>query len=488
MRIYSSTEGLYERSMNSMKTRLPVAWRCAVGCARSMCLRSSLLLLMALSAGCSLLTWTAEFPSRTFKMIIPGMDSGPAVDPVAVQEQLLRSADIFLIGLTTSAEQLRRDGAPISQAELQTMKISYTTTILALVTGPNALTNLLDMIDLITRNRLMAEGYWLPEVYGESARPFLDICREAETQLWQLATPMLTAAQQEELRQTLLTLHQQDRDRQTLLPTQALSFVTEGAKISQKQRSAPASVFSLFRLDPLSGLDPATRELAETRLFAQRALFIAQRMPDLMRWEMELFTLKTAEMPQLQQLLTNSTQLAAAADRFSQVAAQLPSLLRTEREQLLGALKEQEAGLSALAREVRQMLATGGQMADSTNLTLKTFQEVLARFNSGPQEPNAEPFRIREYTDAAAQIHATATELVVLLQALDGLAGSPHLAQVSSQFSVLTQHAQTSGREVVDYAFQRALVLVVLGCGAVLATALIYRVLNARLSRWLTRA
>ena len=240
-------------------------------------------------------------------------------------------------------------------------------------------------------------------------------------------------------------------------------------------------------LDPLSGLDPATRELAETRLFAERALFIAQRMPDLLRWEMELFTVKTVEMPQLQQLLTNSTQLAAAADRFSQVAVQLPTLLSTERERVLEALKEQETGLSSLAREVQQTLATGGQMADSTNMTLKTFQEVMARFNSGPQDPSAEPFRIREYTDAAAQIHATATELVVLLQALDGLAGSPHLAQVSSQFSVLTQHAQTSGREVVDYAFQRALLLVLLGCGAVLATALVYRVLNATLSRWLTR-
>jgi hypothetical protein len=113
--------------------------------------------------------------------------------------------------------------------------------------------------------------------------------------------------------------------------------------------------------------------------------------------------------------------------------------------------------------------------------------EGMARFNSGPQDPRAEPFRIREYTDAAAQIHATATELVVLLQALDGLAGSPHLAQVSSQFSVLTQRAQTSGKEVVDYAFQRALLLVLLGCGAVFATALVYRVLNARLSRWLMK-
>jgi hypothetical protein len=210
-------------------------------------------------------------------------------------------------------------------------------------------------------------------------------------------------------------------------------------------------------------------------------------MPNLLRWEMELFTLKTVELPQLQQVLTASTQLAAAADRFSLVAAQLPALLSTEREELLGALQEQETGLSTLAKEVQQTLATGSQMADSTNLTLKTFQEVMAQLDSGPQDPNAEPFRIEAYTDAAARIQAAATELVALLQALDGVAGSPHLAQVSAQFSVLTQQAQTSGREVVDYAFHQALLLVLFGCGAVLATALVYRVLSARLSKWLAR-
>jgi hypothetical protein len=411
------------------------------------------------------------------------MGSGSSVDPVDVQEQLLRSADIFLIGMTTSADHLRRDGTPLSQVELQALKISYTTTTLALVTSPNSLTNLLDLTVLITRSRLMVETYWLPEVYGESARPFLDICREVETQLWHTAASFLTAAQQEELRQTIHALHQQDKNSRTLLPAQALNFVTEGAKVSYKRRSEPSSVFSLLMLDPLSGLDPATRELAETRLFGERVLFIAHWMPNLLRWEMELFTAKTIELPQLQQMLTASTQLAAAADRFSQATAQLPTLLSTEREQLLGALKEQEAGLSALAKDVQQMLTTGGQMADSTNLTLKTFQEVVAQLNSGPQDPNAEPFRIQAYTDAAARIQAAATELVALFQALDGLAGSPHLAQVSAQFGVLTQQAQASGREVVDYAFHKALLLISFACSAVLATVLIYRMVSARLSR-----
>jgi hypothetical protein len=169
-------------------------------------------LLVAFSAGCSLLKWNAEFPGRTFRAIIPGMDSGTAVDPVDVQDQLLRSADIFLAGLTTASDKLRRDGAPISQVDLQTMKISYTTIVLTLATGPNAMTNLLDMLVLITRSRMMVEAYWLPEVYGESARPLLETCRDTETQLWQVATPLLTAARGEELRQTIQTVHQQDRD------------------------------------------------------------------------------------------------------------------------------------------------------------------------------------------------------------------------------------------------------------------------------------
>ena len=349
------------------------------------------------------------------------------------------------------------------------------------------MTNLLDMVVVVTRGRMMVEAYWLPEVYGESARPLLETCREMETQLWQMVTPILTAAQQEELRQTIHTLHQQDRNLQPLLPSQALNFITDVAKLSQRKRSEPASVFSLLMLDPLSGLDPATRELAETRLFAERALFIARRMPTLLRWEMELFTVKTADLPQIQQLRTHSAQLAAAADRFSQVAAQAPMMLATEREQLLTALKDQEHGLSGLTKEVQLMLATGRQMADATNGTLKTFQDISAQFKAGPTDPNTPPFRINDYTAAAAQIHTTATELVALLQALDGLAGSPHLAQVSSQFGVLTQQVQAGGREVVDYAFQRGLLLVILCCGVVLTTALVYRILTVRISRRLTK-
>src|SRR5262245_55208078 len=110
-----------------MKPLLPFLWQRAGGCTCRVLVRSLLLLLVAFNTGCSLFTWSRELPSRTLTLIIPGMDSKPAIDPVDLQEELMRSANIFLAGVTTAADKLRRDGAPISQTDLLTQKISYTT-------------------------------------------------------------------------------------------------------------------------------------------------------------------------------------------------------------------------------------------------------------------------------------------------------------------------------------------------------------------------
>jgi len=80
----------------------------------------------------------------------------------------------------------------------------------------------------------------------------------------------------------------------------------------------------MFQVDPLAGLDPAVRELTQTRLFADRALYVVQRMPRLLRWQTELLGLNTAQIPAVRQL----TELMLALDRtiastnLTQLAAQ----------------------------------------------------------------------------------------------------------------------------------------------------------------------
>lgn len=90
---------------------------------------------------------------------------------------------------------------------------------------------------------------------------------------------------------------------------------------------------------------------------------------------------------------------------------------------------------------------------------------------------NTEPFRIQDYTQTAAQLEATAQRLTELLVTFDQTLGSTNLAKLTAQVSPVVQQAQTSSKEVVDYAFWKGVLLLVIA----FAIALIYRFLVARL-------
>ena len=87
------------------------------------------------------------------------------------------------------------------------------------------------------------------------------------------------------------------------------------------------------------------------------------------------------------------------------------------------------------------------------------------------------PFRIQDYTQSAAQIEATAGRLTEFLGMLDRTMSSSNLTQFSAQVGRVVQQAQAGGKEVVDYAFWKGILLVVI----VLVAALIYRFLVTRL-------
>jgi hypothetical protein len=122
-------------------------------------------------------------------------------------------------------------------------------------------------------------------------------------------------------------------------------------------------------------------------------------------------------------------------------------------------------------------------MAGNVNDALKTFDVVMQRLDSGPPDPNAEPFRIRDYTEAAVQLDAAAQRLQELLLTFDRIVGSTNLARLTAQVAPAVEHAESRGKGVVDYAFRKLLLLAVLTCGAVMATVLATRYVTARILR-----
>ena len=175
------------------------------------------------------------------------------------------------------------------------------------------------------------------------------------------------------------------------------------------------------------------------------------------------------------------------------MAEQLPKQVSTEREEILKALQSQEKGLAALAGEFRQTLNAGAQMSTSLNTTLTTFDALMKRFgvgetnNTSPPATNAEPFRIQDYTQTAAQLEVTARQLTELLRTLDQTVSVTNLAKLTAQVAPVVQQAQAGGKDVVDYAFRRAILFVAIACGIVLMTVLLHRLLGGRLASTKTK-
>lgn len=433
--------------------------------------------------GCTLLETTLEVPGRAVMTLLPGLNDGP-IDPVELQGQLLRFADNYLSGIIAGSEPLQRRGQKLHPAELQTLRLDYSDNVLSIAAGQNAFADLLDMVTLVSLTRMTVEDHWIPGEYGASAQSLLSACKVGESQIWKIADDLLSDDQSKDLRAAIAAWHTENPMPEGFRAVRAMGFAKMIAKASESKRGGMLpSVFNLLNIDPLAGLDPATRELAQTRLFGERALFLAQRMPALVRQQTELLAWETAGMPEAKELMSSAAQLSEAADRFSKVAEQVPGAVSAEREKIVAALAEQRPGLVSLAAQTQAALAAGAQMAGATDGALKSFGTVLAQLNADPKppDPKAEPFRIRDYAETAERIERAAGRLNGLFETFLQSTDPARFAVLSARFDALSAQAQAQARQTVDYAFHKALVLIGVLCGATLATALAYRLIATRL-------
>lgn len=433
-------------------------------------LRYAPALLLALLPGCGVVESTVDLPAQAIRAVTPETRKPRGADPAELQSTVIRLSDSLLYRVARDLDKLRREGRSLPRKEGLALKIRLVTELVSISSGPNAVANLLDLTVFVGLLRSAAEKHWKPAVFGDSADPALQSCRRVEAELWEMVSAVLTPEQIAELKQAIEGW-QKDHPNPAELPVaRAVGFD------SPTDGSGPStSLFKLLRLDPLAGLDPATQEIARTRAFAERALYVAQKMPMLLRWQSELLLLDLADSPSLKQAAEGAAQIGASSDRLAKVAEQLPDRVTKEREAVVAAFREQE-------KEIAAVLSSGTQMSTSLHATITAFDALMKRFGVGePDRPksSAEPFRINDYAAAAAQLDATAKQLTELVKALDHTAASLDATKLSAQIAPAVQRAEAGGKDLIDHAFRRALILV----GIVFAAALLYRILAPRLPR-----
>jgi hypothetical protein len=245
---------------------------------------------------------------------------------------------------------------------------------------------------------------------------------------------------------------------------------------------ARGNLFSMLGLDPFKDLDPAIREITQTRELAERSIYYMQRLPTLLDMQVELLTYQLAVMPETRQVLSDVDRVSVIGSASDRVARTLPELLDKQREalvaQLLRLLNVESSNLGSLAGELRATLDAGTGTANALHGALQSVEHITTAFAPQPgapppKEPRS-PFDIRQYTEMLKQATITAQQLEALTQRADAA-----LPVVRS----LTAEAASRLDQVLDRLFILLLLLVFAAAAAVLLAALAYRRIVARFAR-----
>ena len=445
-------------------------------------LLATALLTVGLNA-CTLIERTAELPYVAVATVAHEFSGGSATyDPVELQENILRYAGTFINAVIDGTEKLEKNGQPVSREFMVLARLRMASDVVSLATGSNSLSNLISLMIYTRSIRISLDEFWGPKEFGDSVRPLLSRVREREKNITEIADGILTRDQMNDVLKAVDEWHSTHNMADPQIGDVAsVSLVNQIIRQGSQSKTSDnsGSVFALLNLDPLAGLDPATRELTETRLFGERALFMGQYMPQMVEWQMELLTTRTSRVPEVRKLIENATTLTLAGDQIGKTAAELPNLIRTEREKVLSALKDQQGSLAELAKEMAVTMGQGSAMAVQTDLALKTFQGIIDTFKNWPVDPNSKtpPFNVLDYAETASQIASMSAKVSDLLQNVHSASGQQGIVE-------MVQAIQKQAEVTSQYLMKQFLLLILLSsliiAGVTLGTLMLYKSLSKR--------
>jgi hypothetical protein len=392
-----------------------------------------------------------------------------------LQLRTMRFADEYVASITVPIREFQAaTDNPADRLTSQNWLLSQATAAYTIASSPSPVVNVVDMVVLVELSRMVIEDAWVGERFGARAAPLRDAYLRLEPQALELVQGTLTADQTAELQRLIREWRAQNPNVTAISYVHFRDVATSMGKTSAGGGQSFGGLFSMLGLDPFRNLDPAVREITQTRELAERTIYYAQRVPNLLDMQVERLTFEMATMPEMKRLLTNADQVAVAASTTGRVIGDLPNMLTHEREaairQLLDAVTTETALTRQLVIEVRGAFEAGTATSNSLDATIHSFQQLLAGFEkprpAGVAQTPGKPFDITDYTAAAAQITRAATELQQLVAGVDR--GSPELIQAAQQ-------AKFTLQDVVDHAYRRIAELIGLVLIGSVAAALAYR-------------
>jgi hypothetical protein len=393
-----------------------------------------------------------------------------------VQIRVMRFADEYVGRIVGPLNTLQARTADVHERlDAQNWKVSQATAAYINASESNPVTGTVDMIVLAVLSRMVVED----DQRGGPARLRSASLRETheklEREAWELGGSIMDEQQREQLRNAIHAWRAANPDVRAV----ALVHFADVSQIlaSDQKGFMSRGLLGFISIDSTWGLDPAVREIAQTRQVVQRSIYYAQRAPQLLDMQVERLTYQLAAMPETRSLLLNVDRTADAAQRAGRLADVLPAVVAQEREaaidQMMGQLGLQQAKLRALVQDLHGMLDAGTVTSSSLNTTIQSLDSLVARFKPGTPPVNAaadprapavaKPPLISQYADALRELANTTEELQKLVVTLDDRSGGVER---------LVHSASADAKELARYLLVLILLLT-LGLAAIIVAAVL---------------
>jgi hypothetical protein len=399
-------------------------------------------------------------------------------DPIYIYLQLGMLSDRVVSSIVRETEDPLEATEDLNQREsLLHLRLDVATALWNAASGPNPWANAIDTLVTLDVARRMVNGPGLTTALGDHRDEVVRVLDSALADTRALARDFLSPAEFAALEAALSTTDTSKLDSSALDTIDLQKLLAGAQKRAPGQNPGLPSLLGLLGVDPLASLDPATREIAETRQFGERLLFNVQRLPYLMRMNAELLANDVAQQLDVDQAVGAVDRASATMSQIGRVVEGLPDRISVERQKLVADLASESGRLGGLAREWRGAFEAATGTAGAANLALKTFDGVAQRMEGPPGAAPAsgESLDVKEIGRTAAGVGDAAANLTTLLGRLQQTLENPALERVPALAGSVVGEAEATARRLLWTAFGLGCLLVAIACAAAIVTSRLVR-------------
>lgn len=434
----------------------------------------AVMVVCALLAGCAL-TGLARPVTTTLRAEPVGDDQG-----ITMQElnQLTNAfADRLMTLVASACDEIEQTTDTAEQRRVaHQLKLAITTSVFDIVTNPDPLTQLFDLVLVVT----LYSQVWIDEneaedVFGDRADVLIRALRDARVEIWDLAARAMEPEVAQELDQLIWDWRRDHPD------VTFVGFVRFDDFAANRGKSMIAEIRTGGGF--LAPVNEATKAVDEARLFAERVFYVSKRAPILLQWYVEALAYELLLNPDVVATMEGYQAIATATE-------EIPERLTAERKAIFEELDRRRDSINDVTGNIQRTIADAQRLVDSVNTataggeriaaeiqetsealkqTILAADGLAARYDEQDSQDGASGsggFDIDSYRLAASELTTTLRELNAVITSTDTLIGSAswtdRLGEVNTAAAQRVTQATEGTEQLIDRLFRRAVYIVLL--------------------------